>query len=251
MQQKKNFHRHFATPGLNLYWIIIAYIIAGWFYPVVGLIALICMIGPVITSIWKGMYDRLLSKYSPHKPIPAFVRTFGFRLFMVFFIFSMFGIQLTLTVPWSEGGLAMWSGIGRVFWTIIVMTTIVGVTLSFIYAPRTWCSFCPMGTISRWVAPKKSPLPKAFTNIHVSSACQMKCKSCARVCPMQLTPQPRTGDWLSRSRLSEMRQMHAGLSFEDYDIKKFSIFINFPNSRCKISDNSAIITIFVLRFKRL
>ena len=68
------------------------------------------------------------------------------------------------------------------------MTTIVGVTLSFIYAPRTWCSFCPMGTISRWVAPKKAPLPKAFTNIHVSSACQMKCKSCARVRPMQLTP---------------------------------------------------------------
>ena len=180
MNQKKNFHRHFATPGLNIYWIIIAYIIVGWFYPVVGLIALICMIGPVMTSIWKGrwwcghvcprgnMYDRLLSKYSPHKPIPAFVRTFGFRLFMVFFIFSMFGIQLTLTVPWSEGGLAMWSGIGRVFWTIIVMTTIVGVTLSFIYAPRTWCSFCPMGTISRWVAPKKAP--------------------CARVCPMQLTP---------------------------------------------------------------
>ena len=125
--QQKNFHRHFATPGVNLYWIIIAYIIIGWFYPVVGLIALICMIGPVMTSIWKGrwwcghvcprgnMYDRLLSKYSPHKPIPAFVRTFGFRLFMVFFIFGMFGIQLTFTVPWSEGGLAMWSSIGRVF----------------------------------------------------------------------------------------------------------------------------------------
>ena len=201
MQQKRNnFHRHFETPGLNLYWIIIAYIIVGWFYPVVGLIALICMIGPVMTSIWKGrwwcghvcprgnMYDRLLSKYSPHKPIPAFVRTFGFRLFMVFFIFAMFGTQLTFTVPWSEGGLAMWSGIGRVFWTIIVMTTIVGVTLSFIYAPRAWCSFCPMGTISHWVAPKKAPLPQAFTSIHVSSACQMRCMNCARVCPMQLTP---------------------------------------------------------------
>ena len=47
MQQKKTFHRHFATPGLDLYWIIIAYIIVGWFFPVVGLIALICMIGPV------------------------------------------------------------------------------------------------------------------------------------------------------------------------------------------------------------
>ena len=34
--KKKQFHRHFATPGLNLYWIIIAYIIIGWFYPVIS-----------------------------------------------------------------------------------------------------------------------------------------------------------------------------------------------------------------------
>ena len=192
MAKKKHFHRHFETPGLPLYWIIIAYLIIGWFYPVVGLLALICMFGPVLTSIWKGrwwcgnvcprgnMYDRLLSKYSPHREIPKFVRTFGFRLFMVFFIFTMFGIQLSFAKSWSD--------VGRVFWTIILMTTIVGVTLSFIYAPRTWCSFCPMGSISRWVAPKKAPLPKAFTNIHVSSKCEMKCKMCARVCPMQLQP---------------------------------------------------------------
>ena len=51
-KKKKSFHRHFATPGLNLYWIIIAYIIVGCFYPVIGLLALICMIGPVLTSIW-------------------------------------------------------------------------------------------------------------------------------------------------------------------------------------------------------
>ena len=150
---QKRFHRHFATKGLPLYWIIIAYIIVGWFYPIIGLLALICMIGPVVTSIKKGrwwcgnvcprgnMYDRLLSKYSPHRPIPEFVRTFGFRLFMVLFIFSMFGIQLAFVESWSD--------VGRVFWRIIVMTTVVGVVLSFIYAPRTWCSFCPMGTISR------------------------------------------------------------------------------------------------------
>ena len=181
MANTKRFHRHFETPGLPLYWIIIVYIILGWFFPVIGLLALICMIGPVVTSIFKGRW------------CPKFVRTFGFRLFMVFFIFGMFGIQLSF-VPWSEGGLAMWAGIGKVFWTIIVMTTIVGVTLSFIYAPRTWCSFCPMGTISNWVAPKKAPLPAAFTNIHVSSACQMKCKQCARVCPMQLTPYDSRGE---------------------------------------------------------
>ena len=97
MANTKRFHRHFEIPGLPLYWIIIAYIILGWFFPVIGLLAIICMIGPVVTSIFKGrwwcghvcprgnMYDRLLSKYSPHRPIPKFVRTFGFRLFMVFF----------------------------------------------------------------------------------------------------------------------------------------------------------------------
>ena len=50
---QKRFHRHFETPGLPLYWIIIAYIILGWFFPVIGLLALICMIGPVVTSIFK------------------------------------------------------------------------------------------------------------------------------------------------------------------------------------------------------
>ena len=191
--RKKNFYRHFATKGLNLYWIIISYIILGWFFPVVGLIAFICMIGPVLTSIWKGrywcgnicprgnMYDRLLSKYSPHRSIPKFVRTFGFRLFMVFFIFAVFTVQMYFA--WGD-----WGAMGRVFWKIIVMTTIVGVILSFIYAPRTWCSFCPMGTLSSWVAPKKQPLSSCYSSVHVEATCEMKCKNCARVCPMQLTP---------------------------------------------------------------
>ncbi len=196
----KRFHRHYETKGFPIYWIIIAYIIIGWFYPIIGLLAFICMVGPVLTSIWRGrfwcgnicprgnLYDRLLSKYSPHRPIPRFVRTFGFRLFMVFFIFTMFGIQLSFAESWAD--------VGRVFWNIIVMTTIVGVTLSFIYAPRTWCSFCPMGSISRWVAPTKAPLPKAFTNVHVSDACEEKCKMCARVCPMQLMPYESRGQQL-------------------------------------------------------
>ena len=133
------------------------------------------------------MYDRPLAKYSPHKPIPAFVRTRQFRIFMVLFIFTMFGVQMYFA--WGD-----WNAMGRVFWTIILVTTIVGVTLSFIYAPRTWCSFCPMGTLSSWVTPKKTPLPKAFTSVNVDASCQMKCKSCARVCPMQLTPYDSRGE---------------------------------------------------------
>ena len=131
----------------------------------------------------------LLSKYSPHRPIPKFVRSFGFRLFMVFFIFVMFGIQMYF--DWGD-----WGAMGLVFWKIILLTTIVGITLSFIYAPRTWCSFCPMGSLSSWVAPKKAPLPKVYKSIHVSSQCEEKCKLCARVCPMQLTPYISRGEQL-------------------------------------------------------
>ena len=193
MAQKKRFHRHLETRESRLYWILFAYLVVGWFYPVVGLVALVCMIGPVLTSVWRGrwwcghacprgnMYSRLLSRYSPHRPVPRVVRTFGFRLFMVFFIFTVFGVQMYFA--WGD-----WGEMGRVFWNIILLTTVVGVALSFIYAPRTWCSFCPMGTLSSWVTPRGGKLPTVYTSVHVGDSCQMKCKSCARVCPMQLAP---------------------------------------------------------------
>lgn len=197
--KSKTFHRHLHTKGYPLYWILLAYLVVGYFYPIIGSVALICMIAPVAFSVRRGrwwcgnacprgsLYDRVLSKYSPHRQIPKFVRSFGFRLFMVVFIFTMFSVQMYFA--WGD-----WNAMGRVFWTIILVTTIAGVALSFIYAPRTWCSFCPMGTLSSWVSPKATPLPKGFANIHVSDQCQMKCKSCARVCPMQLTPYDSRGE---------------------------------------------------------
>ena len=40
---QKRFHRHFESPGHPLYWIILAYIALAWLFPVIGLIAIICM----------------------------------------------------------------------------------------------------------------------------------------------------------------------------------------------------------------
>ena len=180
-----------------MFWILLVYLIIAYFIPEVGVIAIICMIGPVAMSVKKGrywcghfcprgsLYDKVISRYSPHKEIPKFVRSKGFRIFMLFFIFSMFGIQL------AQHGFTL-AGIGRMFWNIILATTIVGIVLGFIYAPRTWCSFCPMGTLSSWVAPKTPR--EGFPIVYVSSACQMKCKRCAKACPMQLTPYTSRGE---------------------------------------------------------
>ena len=201
----RQFYRSLPKKGFPLYWILLVYLVVGYFYPAIGFLAIICMIAPVAFAIYKGrwwcgnacprgsMYDKLLAKYSPHRQIPKFVRKFGFRLFMVMFIFTMFGVQMYFA--WGD-----WNAMGRVFWTIILVTTIIGIILSFIYAPRTWCSFCPMGTLSSWVSPQKSPSPKGFINIRVSDACKVKCQSCARVCPMQLKP--------SDCRGSETGYMH-------------------------------------------
>ena len=148
---KKQFFRSLPPKGFPLYWIILAYLAIGYFYPVIGFLAVICMIAPVAFAVRKGrwwcgnacprgnFYDNVLARFSPHRPIPPFVRTKAFRVFMVMFIFTMFGIQMYRA--WGD-----WNAMGRVFWTIILITTIVGVTLAFVYAPRTWCSFCPMGT---------------------------------------------------------------------------------------------------------
>lgn len=174
-----------------MYWILLIFLIAAYFVPELGVIAIICMVGPVAMAVKKGrfwcghycprgsLYDKVIARFSPHKSIPKFVRTKGFRIFMLCFIFAMFGVQLYLN------GLTL-AGIGRTFWNLIVITTIVGIVLGFIFAPRTWCSFCPMGTLSAWVAPK---VPQAGSpRVSVSEKCEMKCKRCAKVCPMQLTP---------------------------------------------------------------
>lgn len=187
------FFRYYPKKSFPLFWILLVYLIAGYFYPVIGLLALICMIAPVAFAVRKGrwwcgnacprgsLYDKVLARYSPHREIPAFVRKRGFRIFMVMFIFTMFGIQMSQA--WGD-----WNAMGRVFWLIILVTTIVGVTLSFIYAPRTWCSFCPMGTLSSFVTPRRGNLPDGYRRIIVDEKCTTKCKVCSGVCPMQLKP---------------------------------------------------------------
>lgn len=196
-------YRHFFRPlpkkGFPLYWLLLLYLVFGYFYPVIGFIAIICMIAPVAFAARRGrwwcgnacprgsFYDKILSRYSPHRPIPPFVRSRGFRIFMVMFIFTMFGLQMYRA--WGDP-----SAMGRVFWTIILITTVVGVTLSFIYAPRTWCSFCPMGSLSAWVSPSRGKLPEGFRRIMVSDRCTTRCKLCSAVCPMQLKPYESRGD---------------------------------------------------------
>ena len=137
--------------------ILIAYLIAAFFFPVLGAIAVICMLSPIAFALagkgryWCGnfcprgnFFQNVTCHASRKKPVPKFLKSVIFRAFMVFFIIGNF----------SFGIYSNWGnlpGIGMVFYRIIVITTLIGVVLSALYLPRTWCTFCPMGSISAFI----------------------------------------------------------------------------------------------------
>lgn len=170
-----------------LFWILLIFLAVGLVYPVIGLAAIICMLAPVMMAPYKGrywcgnfcprgsFYDNVIAKISPKKPIPDIFRSNGFRVFMVAFIMGVFGIQMYYA--WGD-----LSAMGEVFVRIILITTIVGIVLGVMYHQRTWCSFCPMGTMASWFSAKPKPMPLMIENSCVN------CKLCTTTCPLQLSP---------------------------------------------------------------
>jgi polyferredoxin len=71
--------------------------------------------------------------------------------------------------------------IGGFFITLLTITTVVGIILSLMYHPRSWCYICPIGSLSSWVGKNKHQLTMN------NEAC-ISCKACTKTCPMQLAP---------------------------------------------------------------
>lgn len=101
-------------------------------------------------------------------------------------MFTMFGIG----IKENWGNI---EGIGMVFYRIIVITTLIGIVLSLFYNNRTWCNFCPMGSIAAFI----SYIKRDKNNIlQVSNTC-VNCKICSKKCPMGIEPYKYKGDALS------------------------------------------------------
>lgn len=160
-----------------------------------GSIAIICMLAPVLIALmgkgryWCGnycprgnFYDHVIRKISPGKRIPRFLKSMGFRIFMIAFIMLNFGIGIYK----NWGNLY---GIGFVFYKIIVITSLVGIILGVIYNQRTWCNFCPMGTISSLIAKVRGRI----VHLSVATSC-VGCGLCNKACPMNLSPKSCKGN---------------------------------------------------------
>ncbi|WP_019880052.1 4Fe-4S binding protein [Succinispira mobilis] len=166
-------------------------------YPVIGIFALICMLAPPIFAVFSGRFwcgnfcprgaflDLFLKKYSRHQTPPKFLKENSFRIFFFLILMSLFTLQL-FSVPNSLESL------GLVFIKVIFLTSLLGIILGLYYIPRTWCMFCPMGSLSKFLSLSRTQ------NLFVKKNC-IDCKKCSKVCPLHLQPYLDKGTFFQNS----------------------------------------------------
>lgn len=130
------------------------------------------------------LFDLLGNKLglSRKKDIPAFLRSRWFRYGFLLFFLTMFGNMLfttylvfsevhglreivkilwTFKVPWSFAyhGTAIEPWMVQFafgFYSVMLTSTILGLITMILYKPRSWCVYCPMGTMTQGICKVKN-----------------------------------------------------------------------------------------------
>ncbi len=170
------------TPYLGIIVLIVS--IGGIFYPKLGYILLLVFATLLVIAPFRGRWfcgnlcprgsfvDFWLAPLSRRLRIPPFLRSMWIRVpifiaLMGFMIYRLLGTQ------------GMVDRIGMVFVTLCIVTTSIAILFGVFLAPRTWCTFCPMGTLQRTLGRGRYPLT-------IDRERCIDCKRCRKVCPMQL-----------------------------------------------------------------
>ncbi|HNV47035.1 MAG TPA: FAD-binding oxidoreductase [Spirochaetota bacterium] len=185
-------------------WLIVPVVsIAGFFQPKLGLFifplfAAIMVMGFFTGRYWCGnfcprgaLFDFPVRAIGAFDRIPRLFTSAWFRALVLALLMGFF-IRNTVNAFSAWGTVSFWDRLGMVGVMMCAATTGIGLVLSLVVNPRTWCSFCPMGTVQKLLhAARTALIGPVFANPRITmtqpSACQ-KCGKCARVCPMQLAP---------------------------------------------------------------
>ena len=170
------------TPYLGMIVLIVS--IGGIFIPKLGYILLLVFATLLIIAPFRGRWfcgnlcprgsfvDFWLAPLSRRLKIPPFLGSMWIRIpifiaLMGFMIYRLLGTQGVV------------DRIGMVFVTLCIITTSIAILFGVIIAPRTWCTFCPMGTLQRM-------LGRGKYRLSIDRERCIDCKRCQKVCPMQL-----------------------------------------------------------------
>lgn len=159
-------------------WLVSAtYFTLGFFNIVFAWLGVICFLIPLIMAIFgggKGCWSR--KKVAPRWLSSKLFRH-GFLLFFIFFFIQMIILTTmvakgaedlhqtihllwTFNVPWHWAypvEIEPWKAqFAFGLYGIMLTSLIVGVLLTIIYRPRTWCVFCPMGNMTQLICRLKT-----------------------------------------------------------------------------------------------
>lgn len=113
-----------------------------------------------ILFAWLGMIDFL---------VPLFIALLGGnKAFQTWLVGSgaqslreVVKLFWTFKVPWgwaySATNIPAWiAQYSFGFYSIMLTSTLIGLIVMVLYKPRTWCSFCPMGTMTQTICKLKN-----------------------------------------------------------------------------------------------
>ncbi len=169
-------------------WILtVLILIFGWTSPVLMVIALLCMLGPIVFAFtygraWCGNFcprgslsSTVLPIISPQKKIPKFFKNLWFRSLVLIFVMAIF--IYGLSQPHST-----LTCLGSLFIKMMTITTIVQIFLAVLIHHNAWCNLCPMGTFAHIITKIKKG---KSSNVMISNEC-MSCNICSKKCPVQV-----------------------------------------------------------------
>ena len=136
----------------------------------------------------RGQFLGLLGgrlRLSANRPTPRWMRSRAFRYGFLIFFFVMFFQMMWTTylvgssarnlgefvklfwvfkVPWHwayGGGAAPWvAQFAFGFYSIMLTSTLIGLIVMVIFKPRSWCVFCPMGTMTQLICRLRAGKPE-------------------------------------------------------------------------------------------
>lgn len=172
----------------------ILYLTLGLFNILFAWLGLICFLVPLIISFTKkdkaycnvycgrGQLLELMGrKLSRNKPIPKFLKTKWFRYGFLIFFLAMFvnmlfstylvfkgtnDLKEVITLMWTFKLPWNWVELSNVtpwvaqfafgFYSLMLTSLILSIITMLLYKPKSWCVYCPMGTMTQLICRVKN-----------------------------------------------------------------------------------------------
>lgn len=107
----------------------------------------------------------LCSKWFRYSFLVFFMTMFGLMLFSTYKVFTGAPLKETITLLWVFKLPWQWSNVEIVtpwiaqfafgFFSVMMTSTILGLVTMVLFRPRSWCVYCPMGTMTQGICKLK------------------------------------------------------------------------------------------------